>query len=88
MQMTLPFISTLDYLLSLDIFASSEYINRELSRVGEWLILNRFSINISKAKYMQPHPRQTDISHETLDPTLNGNKIVTELIISIFSEWS
>ena len=67
--------SALDYSLSLDIPASSELINRELSRVGEWLIINRLSINITKTKYMLFHPRQKDVSHMTLEPTLNGEKI-------------
>ena len=68
--------SALDYSLSLDISTSSEFIDRELSRVGEWLIINRLSINISQTKYMIFHPRQKDISHVTLAPTLNGDKIV------------
>ena len=68
--------SPLDYSLSLDIPASSELINRELSRVGEWLIINRLSINIiKKTKYMLFHPKQKDVSHITLEPTLNGEKI-------------
>ena len=67
--------SALDYSLSLDISTSCELINRELSRVGEWLIINRLSINISKTKYIIFHPRQKDISHVTLEPTLNGDKI-------------
>ena len=66
--------SVLDYSLSLDISTSGELINRELSRVGEWLIINRLSINISKTKYIIFHPRQKDISHVTLEPTLNGDK--------------
>ena len=44
--------SALDYLLSLDSSTSCELINRYLSRVGELLIINRLSINISKTKYM------------------------------------
>ena len=67
--------SALDYSLSLDISTSCEHINRELSRVGEWIIINRLSIIISKTKYMIFHPRQKDISHVTLEPTLNGDKI-------------
>ena len=67
--------SALDYSLSMDIPASSELINRELSRVGEWLIINRLSINITKTKYMLSHPRQKDVSHMTLEPTLNREKI-------------
>ena len=67
--------SALDYSLSLDIPASSELINREISRVGEWLIINRLSINITKTKYMLFHPRQKDVGHMTLEPTLNGEKI-------------
>ena len=66
--------SALDYSLSLDIPASSELINRELSRVGEWLIINRLSINITKTKYMLFHPRQKDVSHMIFEPTLNGKK--------------
>ena len=67
-------LSALNYSLSLDIPASSERINRELSRVGEWLIINRLSINITKTKYMLFQPRQKDVSHMTLEPTLNGEK--------------
>ena len=67
--------SALDYLPSLDIPASSELINKELARVGEWLIINRLSINITKTKYMLFHPKQKDVSHMTLEPTLNGEKI-------------
>ena len=67
--------SALDYSLPLDIPASSELINIELSRVGEWLIINRLSINITKTKYMLFHPRQKDVSHMTLEPTLNGEQI-------------
>ena len=66
--------SALDYSLSLDIPASSELINKELARVGEWLIINRLSINITKTKYMLFHPKQKDVSHMTLEPTLNGEK--------------
>ena len=61
----------LNYALSLDISTSCELIYRELFRVEEWLIINRLSINISKTKYMIFHPRQKDISHVTLEPTLN-----------------
>ena len=67
--------STLDCSLSLDISTSCELIDRELSRVGKWLIIYRLSINISKTKYMIFHPRQKDIIHVTLKPTLNGDKI-------------
>ena len=52
--------SALHYSLSLDISTSWELINREWSRVGEWLIINRLFINISKAKYMIFHPKQVD----------------------------
>ena len=58
--------STLDYSLSLDVSTSCELINRELSRVGEWLIINCLSINISKTKYMPFHYRQKDVSHVKL----------------------
>ena len=69
--------SAIDYSLSLDISASCELINRELSRVRKWLIISRPSINISKNKNdMLFHPRQKDINHVTLGPTLNGDKIV------------
>ena len=67
--------SALDYSLSLYISTSCELFNRALSRVGKWLIINRLPINISKTKYMIFHPRQKDISHVTLEPTLNGDKI-------------
>ena len=67
--------------LSLDISASCELKNRDLSHVGEWLIRNRLSINISKTF----HPRQKDISHVTLELTLNGDKIAS--ITLIFSGW-
>ena len=67
--------SALDYSLSLDIPASSERIYRELSLVGERLIINRVSINITKTKYMLFHPRQKDVNHLTLEPTLNGEKL-------------
>ena len=67
--------SALDCSLSLDSSTSCELINRELSRVGEWLIIYRLSNNISKTKYMIFHPRQKDISHVTLEPILNGDKI-------------
>ena len=67
--------SALDYSLSLDIPASSELINRELSRVGEFLMINRSSINITKTMYMLFHPRQKDVSHMTLEPIPNGEKI-------------
>ena len=75
MRMTPTLLRALDYSLSLDISTSCELINRELSRVGEWLIIYRLSINISKTKYMIFHPRQKDISQVTLEPTLNGDKI-------------
>ena len=67
--------SALDYSLSLDISTSCELINRELPRVGEWLIINRLSINIPKTKYMIVHPRQKDISHVALEPARNRDKI-------------
>ena len=67
--------SALDNVLSLDIPASSELINRELSHVREWLIRNRLSINITeKTKYMLFHPKQKDGSHIPLEPTLNEEK--------------
>ena len=65
----------LNYALSLDISTPCELINKELFRVEEWLIINRLSINISKTKYMIFHSRQKDISHVTLEPTLNWDKI-------------
>ena len=52
--------SALDCSLSLDISASSELVHRELSCVGEWLVINRLSINISKTKYMLFHPRRKE----------------------------
>ena len=52
--------SALDCSLSLDISASSELVHRELSRVDEWLTINRLSINISKTKYMLFHPRRKE----------------------------
>ena len=67
--------SALDYSLSLDISTSCELINRELSHVGELLKINRLSINISKTKYTIFHSRHKEISHVTLEPTLNGDKI-------------
>ena len=67
--------SALNYSLSLDISTSCELITRELSRVGEWLIINRLSIKISKTKYMIVHPTQKDISHVTIEPSLNEDKI-------------
>ena len=66
--------SALDYSLSLDIPASGELINRELSRVAEWLIINRLSINITKTKYMLSHPKK-GVSHMTFEHTLNGEKL-------------
>ena len=69
--------SALDYSLSLDISTSCELINREFPRVGEWLIMSRISINISKTKYMIFHPRQKDISYVTLELILNWDKIET-----------
>ena len=66
--------SALDYSLSLDIYASSELINKQLSSVGEWLMINRPSINISKTKYMLFHPRQ-NINYATPELTLNGDII-------------
>ena len=65
----------LDYSLSLAVSTSRELISREVSCVGEWLIINRLSINISKTKYKLFHTRQKDASHVTLEPTLNGDKI-------------
>ena len=67
--------SALDYSLSLDISTSCELINRELSRVGKWLKINPSPSISPKTKYMIFHPRQKDISHVTLEPTLNGDKI-------------
>ena len=64
----------LDYSLSLDIPASSELINIDLSRVGEWLIIDHLSITIAKTKYMLFHPRQKDVSHIPIEPNLNGKK--------------
>ena len=52
--------NALDNVLSLDIPASSELINRELSRVGEWLIRNRLSINITKKNKVYVIPPQTE----------------------------
>ena len=57
--------SALDYSLSLDIPASSELINKELARVGEWLMINRLSINITKQSicYSTPNRRTSAIWH-------------------------
>ena len=63
--------SALDYSLSFDIPASSEH--RIISCWG-MANKNRLSINITKTNYMLFHPRQKDVSHMTLEPTLNGEK--------------
>ena len=37
-------------------------LNNELIYICDWLIINKFSLNISKTKYMVFHPYQKDIS--------------------------
>ena len=53
-------------------------LNNELIYICDWLIINKFSLNISKTKYMVFHPYQKDISQ--LVPSLTINDIEIERV--------
>ena len=54
----------------------AETINHELSKICEWLALNKLSLNVKKTKMMVFHYRQRNISN--LLPTLKINNIPIE----------
>ena len=50
-----------------------EVINNELSKVSQWLVANKLSINVTKTKYMVFHLHKKVVTYPDLQ--LNGNKI-------------
>ena len=56
------FFITTKYTLPIDIADVKELSNNELVNIYEWLMVNRFSINVTKTKYMAFHPIRKSIS--------------------------
>ena len=50
-------------------------LNRELSLVYEWLLLNKLSLNVKKTKFMLFHPYQKDVSNLVPVLKINQNEI-------------
>ena len=50
-----------------------EVINKELSKVSQWLAANKLSINVTKTIYMVFHLHKKVVTYPDLQ--LNGNKI-------------
>ena len=72
----------------------SSKINAELSKIQQWLEINKLSLNISKTKFMVFHRRQRDISNLIPELEINGIRLehVTEfnflgLIIDQHLNW-
>ena len=53
----------------------SKSINSELSKIQEWLAINKLSLNISKTKYMLFHHKQKDVSHIELNLEINNTPL-------------
>ena len=70
-----------EYILDADdstLFTTSNvslYINIELSKVYEWLAINKLSLNVEKTKYMIFHAINKNISQIELDFYINDEKI-------------
>ena len=58
---------------NIDQNVSEEVINNELSKVSQWLVANKLSINVTKTKYMVFHLDKKVVTYPDLQ--LNGNKI-------------
>ena len=56
------FFITTKYTLPIDIADVEELSNNELVNINECLMVNRFSLNVTKTKYMAFHPMQKRIS--------------------------
>ena len=54
---------------------SDEVINKELSKVSQWLAANKLSLNVAKTKFMVFHMHQKAVTYPDL--YLNGNKILS-----------
>ena len=58
---------------NIDQTVSEEVINNELSNVGQWLVANKLSINVTKTKYMVFHLHKKVVTYPDLQ--INSNKI-------------
>ena len=56
----------------------STKINAEMSKIHDWLCINKLSLNLSKTKYMIFHNRQRKISH--IDLNLEINNVILERV--------
>ena len=52
---------------------SDEVINMKLSKVSQWLAVNKLSLNVAKTKFMVFHMHHKAVTYPDL--YLNGNKI-------------
>ncbi len=74
----------------------SNRINEELSKINEWLKINKLSLNVGKTKYMIFHNRQRNIDNYTnLTLQLNGQSIQRAssfnflgIVVNEFLTWS
>ena len=57
----------------------NQYINNELSKISEWLIVNKLSLNASKTKFMVFNMPQKKVVSITLDKHLNWNAHTNKL---------
>ena len=67
--------STIEYTIPIDSSDVNYLLNRELSLVYEWLILNKLSPNVKKTKFMLFQPYQKDVSNLVPVLKINQNEI-------------
>ena len=67
--------STIEYTIPIDSSDVNYLLNRELSLVYEWLLLNKLSLNVKKTKFMLFHPYQKDVSNLVPVLKINQNEI-------------
>ena len=67
--------STIEYSIPSSASNYHQTINLNLSKVTDWLIANRLSLNVKKNKYMLFHPYQKDITQVTPRLMLNNDEI-------------
>ena len=65
--------STIKYSIPSSASNYHQTINLNLSKVTDWLIANRLSLNVKKTKYMLFHPYQKDITQVTPRLMLNND---------------
>ena len=67
--------STIEYTIPIDSSDVNYLLNRELSLVYEWLLLNKLSLNVKKTKFMLFHPYKKGVSNLVPVLKINQNEI-------------